>query len=191
MEAAATAEAVVEGGGGSANPGLSEYIQDYRLKFFAGGTPPKALLDQAKKNNWSVAYFEQQVRRNDPRYYKSLEARVFLTTFNRQMKLLFPGLADQTKQRQLMKSPFYKRTALWYLKNGIGSLGDAGTEFLYSRITNTKRWNRANPDYKAYARNANVNVQAESNPLVFKQLQQAMQEAFKDEGMEVSDDYYH
>jgi len=106
------------------------------------------------------------------------------------MKMLFPGLADKSRQQALMKSSFYKRQAMWYLRNGIGLMGDSGAEMLYGRMTNTDRWNKANPYYKTYAKNANISVQNESNPLVYKQLHAALQQSFKDMGMELPEDYY-
>lgn len=175
--------------GGAADTG-QQYIEAYRLKFFKGEKPPSDILQKAIANNWSIAYFEQQVRLKDKSYYKSLEARTLLPQFNTTMKVLFPGLSDKTRQAALMKSPLYKRTALWYLKNGVGLLGDAGMEILYNRITGTKQWNRNNPAYRAYAKNKDATVQAELNPLVFKQLEGAMKTAFQQLGMQVDDSYY-
>jgi hypothetical protein len=176
-------------GGGSADNG-QQYIEDYRLKFFKGEKPPKELLSKAIANNWSLAYFEQQVRLKDPRYYKSLEARTLLPQFNNQMKIMFPGLANKTKQAALMQNPFYKRIALWYLKNGIGTLGEAGMELLYTKVTNTRRWNKQNPTYRTYLRNKDAAVQAESNPIVFKQLEAGMKQAFQNAGVQMHDSYY-
>lgn len=180
-------------GGGSAGGASSngqQYIEDYRLKFFKGERPPKELLSKAVANGWSLAYFEQQVRLKDPRYYKSLEARTLLPQFNDQMKLMFPGLSDKTKQAALMKNPFYKRIALWYLKNGIGTLGESGMELLYSKVTNTRRWNKQNPLYRSYLRNKDAAVQAESNPIVFKQLEAGMKQAFQNAGVQMDDSYF-
>lgn len=177
------------GGGGSADTG-QQYIEAYRLKFFPRGNPPAALLAKAKANNWSVAYFEQRVRLKDPKYYRSVEARTLLPEFGRVMKVLFPGLTSAKNQKQLMKTAFYKRNALWYLKNGIGLLGDGGAEMLYNRITNTKRWKLNNPSYRQYVRNKTASVQAEANPVVYKQLQESMKSAFKEAGIKVADDYY-
>ena len=178
------------GGGGSGTGTGQRYLEDYQLKFFKDGKPPADILQKAIKDNWSLAYFEQRVRLGDPKYYKSTEARLLLPKFNKTMKILFPGLADMSKQAALMKSPFYKRTAMWYLKNGIGKLGDGGMDMLYGKITNTKRWNKYNPEYKAYIKNRNASVQAEANPIVFKQLGEAMKNAFKKTGIEIGDDYF-
>lgn len=178
------------GGGGGGGAGLSEYIQDYRLKFFKGGKPPAGLLKRAKDNNWRMAYFEQQVRLHDPRYWRSLEARVLLGTFNQTMKVLFPNLADRTKQAQLMKSSFYKQAALWYLKNGIG-LTKGGEQLLFNRITNTKPWRAQNPYWKDYIKNRSLDVQATANPLVYKQLQSEMKASFESMGLTtLPEDYY-
>ena len=114
------------GGGGSSSgggEGLSQYIQAYRLNFFTDGKPPGGMVQRAKDNNWSVAYFIQQVRRNDKNYWKSDEAKTLLPKFSRTMKVLFPGLSDKDRTGELMKSPFYKGVAMWYLKNGVGLQG--------------------------------------------------------------------
>lgn len=179
------------GGGGGAPAGLSAYIQYYREHYFANGKPPASLLKQAKKDNWSVSYFAQRVRLSDPHYLQSREARVLLPAFSRAMRSLFPGLADKTRQAQLMKSPFYKKAALWYMRNGVGLSSGGGLESLYGHITGTKQWNQANPYWKAYAANKNINVQTEQNPLVYKQLMSTLKQSFTDAGMEVPDDYYN
>jgi hypothetical protein len=178
------------GGGGTANPGLSTYIQEYRLRFRPGGDPPPDLLKKAKDNNWSIAYFDQQVRLNDKNYWRSIEAKSLLPSFNRTMKILFPGLADKTKQAALMKSKFYKQTAMWYLKNGIG-MRKGGEEVLYGHITNTARWNKANPYWKDFAKNRNIGVVAESNPLLYKQYLDTLKEGFAQVGLDkLPEDYY-
>jgi hypothetical protein len=179
------------GGGAAAAKGLSGYIQEYRLRFRPGASPPPALLKKAEANNWSLAYFDQQVRLKDKSYFRSIEAKKLIPDFNRTMKMLFPGLSDKAKQGQLMKSSFYKQQAMWYLRNGIGLMGTAGTEVLYGHLTNTNRWNQNNPYYKQYAKNADINVQKESNPLVYKELNAALKQSFKDMGMELPDDYYN
>jgi hypothetical protein len=130
------------------------------------------------------------VRLKDKSYFRSIEARKILPQFNRTMKILFPGLADKSRQQALMKSSFYRRQAMWYLRNGIGLMGGGGVEMLYGRITNTNRWNKNNPYYRQYAKNANINVQSEANPLVYKQLNAALRQSFTDMGMELPDDYY-
>lgn len=179
------------GGGGSgsggAGEGLSGFIQFYRINFFPGGNPPADLLQKAKDNNWTTEYFAQQVRLKDPRYYKSLEAQKILPNFARTMQVLFPGLAND---KNLMKSPFYKRIAMWYLKNGVGTYGEAGQEMLYAKITGQKRWKQNNPNYRAYSRNANAAVAAEANPLLFKQLESGMRDIFKEQGVEMEEEYY-
>lgn len=179
------------GGGGATGKGLSTYIQQYRLKFIPGGKPPADLLKKATDNNWSLAYFDQQVRKDDPHYMRSIEAKKVLPEFAKTMKMLFPGLAKRGTQGQLMQSSFYKRMALWYLKNGVSSaVGGVGAEQLYGHITNTNKWNQANPYYKQYQRNADIAVQGEANPLVYKQLHSALKQSFKDMGMDLPDDYY-
>ena len=178
------------GGGSSAGEGLSAYIQEYRLRFNPGGDPPKNLVALAKQNNWSLAYFDQQVRLKDPAYFKSIEARGLLAEFSKTMKVLFPGLAAKGAQAKLMKSPFYRKVALWYLKNGIG-MQRGGEEALYSHITSTKQWNRANPEWKTYARNANVGVAVGADPVMFKQLHDALKQSFGDAGVEMPDEYYN
>lgn len=177
------------GGGGAANPGLSPYIQDYRLNFFPQGNPPANLLQQAKDNNWSIAYWRMQIRMKDPRYWRSNEAKQLLPSFNRTMKILFPGLSDRTKQQQLMKSKFYKQQAMWYLQNGIGLQRGGGADALYAHITQTKRWNKYNPYWKQYARNKFAT--AESNPLLYKQYLDTVKQSYHALGLtQVPDDYY-
>jgi len=178
------------GGGGAANPGLSPYIQDYRINFFPQGDPPASLLGQAKANNWSIAYWRMQVRLKDPKYWRSVEASQLLPEFNRTMKILFPGLADKARQAQLMKSNFYKQQALWYLRNGIGLQKGAGAESLYGHITQTARWNKANPYWKAYSKNADISVVAEANPMLYKQYLDTVKQSYKALGIEAPDDYY-
>ena len=179
------------GGGGSSAPGLSTYIQEYRLRFHPGGTPPSALLSAAKAGKWSLAYFDQQIRLKDKSYFRSAEAKKLLPSFNRTMKILFPGLANKENERQLMKSSFYKKTALWYLKNGVGlASGSQSAEMLYGRITNTHRWNEQNPYWKTYAKNKNIGVMSESNPLAYKQYLASLQQNFAALGMELPEDYY-
>jgi hypothetical protein len=178
------------GGGGAASEGLSQYIQYYRLNYFPNGNPPAKLLKAAKDNNWSIDYFAQRVRMNDPRYLQSLEAKRLFPDFVRQMKTLFPGFADERKRADLMRSPFFKRTAAWYLRSGVGLSSGGGAEALYSRITGTKRWNKANPYWKDYARNRDTNVQAEQNPVLYRQLLAGLKQSFNDYGMQMPEDYY-
>lgn len=179
------------GSSGAANPGLSPYIQDYRLNFFPQGDPPASLLSKAKANNWSIAYWRMQVRMNDPKYWRSMEAKQLLPDFNRTMRILFPGLANKAKQAQLMKSNFYRQQAMWYLKNGIGLQKGAGAEALYGHITQTARWNKANPYWKAYSRNANIGVVSEANPLLYKQYLETLKQSYGALGMtSVPEDYY-
>jgi hypothetical protein len=178
------------GGGGTAAEGLSPYIQYYRMHYFANGKPPAALLQKAKDNNWSVGYFADRVRREDPNYLKSAEAKVYLTKFTRTMKALFPGLADKQRAAALMKSPFYRKAAVWYLRSGQGTPTGGGIEALYGYVTGTQRWNRANPYWKQYAANRSAAVQEEANPLVYKELQQTLRQSFADAGMQLPDDYY-
>jgi len=177
------------GGGSGADEGLSPYIQAYRLNFFANGKPSSSMLAKAKDGNWSVSYFLQRVRLEDKNYWKSEEARGLLPKFNQTMKVLFPGLSDKARQAQLMKSPFYKKAALWYLKNGVG-LKRNGQELLYTRITNTKQWKNQNPYWKQYVRNANPAVAAEANPLLYKAHLDTLKTAFGEYGMELPEDYY-
>lgn len=177
------------GGGGSASPGLSSYIQEYRLRFRPEGDPPADLLKKAEAGNWSLAYFDQQVRLKDSSYLTSLEAKTLLPDFAKTMKILFPGLANRANQKQLMKSSFYRKAAQWYLRNGVG-LQRGGEEALFGWVTNTGRWNKANPYWKDYAANPNIGVQVESNPLVYKTYLQTLRQSFKDMGMELPDDYY-
>jgi hypothetical protein len=179
------------GGGGSANPGLSEYIQDYRIRFFNDGKPPADLLKKAKDQNWTLAYFEMQVRLHDPKYLRSKEAKALLPQFNRTMQILFPGLAKRDKQAQLMKSDFYRKQAVWYLRQGIGLLGDQGMELLYGRITNTRRWNQNNPYWKAFAKNRNINTQLEADPLRYKTYLETFKQNFHEVGLtDIPDDYF-
>ena len=180
------------GGGGSADPGLSTYIQEYRLRFHPGGTPPSALLSAAKAGKWSLAYFDQQIRLKDKSYFRSVEAKRLLPSFNRTMKVLFPGLADKTKEKALMKSSFYRKTALWYLKNGVGlASASQSAEALYGRITNTAKWNRQNPYWNAYSKNKNIGVVAEANPLLYKSYLESLQQNFAAMGIEqLPEDYY-
>lgn len=177
------------GGGTTADKGLSTYIQEYRLRFHPGGKPPEDLLKKAEAGNWSIAYFDQQVRMTDPTYLRSVEAKTLLPDFSRTMRILFPGLADRTKQAQLMKSSFYRRAAKWYLQNGIG-LRQNGEESLYNYITGTRRWNKANPYWKDYARNRNIGVVAEANPIMYKSYLESLRQNFKEYGMELPEDYY-
>jgi hypothetical protein len=180
------------GSSGSAGAGMSTYLQEYRIKFHSKGSPPKDLLKQATNGNWSLAYFDQMVRSKDPEYLGSKEAKSLLLGdggLNQTMKILFPGLADASKQKALLQSPFYKRIATWYLRNGIG-LQQNGEAILYERVTGTKKWNQNNPYWKLYAKNRNASVQAEANPLAYKAHVEALQNAFKDVGMQMPDDYY-
>jgi hypothetical protein len=179
------------GGGGAAPAGLSAYIQYYREHYFADRNPPASLLKQAKVNNWSISYFAQRVRLHDPNYLQSHEAKVLLPDFTRAMRSLGMVSTDKAKQAQLMKSPFYKQAALWYLRNGVGLSGGGGLEALYGHVTGTKKWNQSNPYWKAYAANKDVNVQTEQNPLVYKQLMSTLKQSFTDAGMEMPEDYYN
>ena len=172
------------GGGAAANPGLSTYIQEYRLRFHPGGDPPAAILKAAKDGKWSLAYFDQQIRAKDPKYWRSTEGKGLLVSFNKTMRILFPGLSNKAKQAALMKSPFYKREAMWYLKNGIG-LTKNGEESLYGHITNTKRWNKANPHWKAYSRNKNAAVISEANPVMYKSYLDDLKQSFERAGVRV------
>ena len=182
------------GGGGGAGDwgggeGVSKYLQEYRLRFYTNGKPPAALLQKAKDNNWSIAYFDMQIRLQDKSYISSKEAKPLAIALKRTMSVLFPNFSGQ-KQSKLMRTPYYKNLAMWYLKNGIGLQGKNGQELLYARITGTKKWNKENPYYKAYARNQNAAVQGESNPLVYTQLEDALKQSFTNVGLELPDDYY-
>jgi hypothetical protein len=177
------------GGGGAAPKGLSAYVQEYQLRFRTGAKPPPDLLKKAEAGNWSLAYFDQQIRLNDKTYFQSKEAKTVLPEFNRTMKVLFPGLADKDKQKALMQSSFYKKTAAWYLRNGIG-LRQGGEEALYGRITNTGTWNKANPYWRDYARNKNIGVVSEANPMLYKSYLTTLQQNFQALGMELPEDYY-
>ena len=180
------------GGAGGGATGLSAYIQEYRIRFRTEGTPPPGLLSKAKTNNWSIAYFDMQVRLHDPTYFRSKEAQVLLPKFNKTMKVLFPGLSNKSKQAQLFKSSFYKKTALWYLKNGVGLSSGGGVEALYGRITNTSRWKQQNPYWKDYAKNRNIGVASESNPILYKQYLDVLKQSFTDQGIaDLPDGYYH
>jgi hypothetical protein len=152
--------------------------------------PPADMLKKAEKDNWSLLYWNDQVRANDPHYIRSEEARTYLKTFSTTMRALFPGMADKTKQAALMKTPFYKRTAMWYLKQGLGAKGTPGQERLYSHITNTRRWNQTNPYWRDYARNANPETVLEANPLMYKAHLSELKNSFKEMGMELPDSYY-
>jgi hypothetical protein len=180
------------GGGGGASEGLSQYIQWYRLNIIRGGSPPKDLLSKAKAGNWSIAYFAQQVRAKDPAYMRSMEAKSLLlgeNGFNAIMKALFPGLS---KRPDLMKSPFFKNQAKWYLRNGIAFVPggrSAAQAVLFERLTNTKRWKQNNPYWRDYQRNQNIGVQTVANPILYKQYLEGLGTAFKEYGMELPDDF--
>lgn len=177
------------GSSGGGDEGLSDYIQEYRIRFITDGKPTPEMLKKAKDGNWSLAYFDMQVRLHDPNYLKSKEARSLLPGFAQTMKILFPGLSSKTKQAALMKNKFYRQQAVWYLRNGI-AMQENGEELLYERITGTRKWNRNNPYWKMYAKNKDATVQAESNPLAYKAHLNAVKNAFESIGMQMSDDYY-
>jgi hypothetical protein len=106
------------------------------------------------------------------------------------MKILFPGLSSRARQQALMQSPFYKKTALWYLRSGAG-VRRSGEEELFAKITGTRRWAKNNPYWKLYARNRNVAVAAEANPLLYKQYLEGMKQNFESVGLrDLPDDYY-
>ena len=179
------------GGGSAKSSGLSPYIQEYRNRFFAKGSPPSSLLSQATSKKWSLAYFDTQVRLTDPNYWKSTEASLVLPHFNQTMKVLFPGLSSKQNEQKLMATKFYKNVALWYLRNGVGLKGTAGTDLLYNHITSTTRWKANNPYWNAYERNQNIAVQSEANPMLYKAYLDGMKSSFGAVGLNnLPEDYY-
>jgi DNA-binding PadR family transcriptional regulator len=170
-------------GGGSADKGLSAYIQQYRIMFGRNVSPPDDLLKQAEANNWSMAYWEMQVRLKDKKYYTSDEARKRLIDFKSTMQSLFPGIAK--KSHPMNQSTFYHNMALKYLKEGWNA------DQLLVNIAKSRAWRKANPDYKAYlAGQAKLGTMAEANPLMFKQYVVSLQNAMAEYGMEMPEDWY-
>ena len=170
--------------GTPAKPGLSTYTQAYRLMFGRNVRPPRALLKQAKDGKWSISYFQMQVRLRDKNYINSLEAKRRLVGekgFRETMKVAFPELIDE---KRLMKTKFYKRLALNFLRHGWTQ------EDLLRKVAVNRRFLRQNPEYRAYVRGQAALGETQINPLVFRQHQEALKSAFGAYGLDMGDDYY-
>lgn len=170
------------GGGGGGDAGLSQYIQRYRIMFGKNVNPPSDLLAKAKANNWSIAYWDMQVRLNDKKYIRSAEAKQRILPFKQTMKSLFPNIADSNHPMQTSK--MYKNLALQYLRQGWNS------DQLLEAVSNTRAWRRANPQYKQYLKGqAALGTVTEANPLMYKQYVNSLKGAFAEYGMEMPTEY--
>jgi hypothetical protein len=144
--------------------------------------PPAALLAAAKKGNWSIAYWDMQVRMKDKKYITSAEARARIIPFKKTMQSLFPGIAK--KGNPMRQSNFYKQMALKYLRQGWN------TDSLLENIATSRAWKRANPQYKQYlAGQAALGTSTETNPLMYKQYVNSLKGAFAEYGMDMPTDY--
>ena len=147
------------GGGGygypSAPKGLSAYIQAYRGMFDSTSVnPPKDLLKKAEKGNWSIAYWNMQVRLNDKNYLKSAEAKKNLAELVVYWRAVLPG----TKVNRSFANEYLRHGwSATQLQNKIMQLPNAKKQYpFWAAFLKAQRAQGAakltNPQaYKAYA----------------------------------------
>jgi len=150
----------------SASPGLSAYIQAYRIMFDATGVkPPAELLKRAEAGNWSIAYWNMQVRLNDKKYFASAEAKKNLAELRNYWKAVLPG----TK----LNMHFAKD----YLRHGWNETQ------LQDKISQLPSFQRQYPFWKAFAAaQRKVGAAKMVNPLAYKQYAAGFADVYKQAG---------
>ncbi len=154
------------GSGGGGGSGLSAYIQAYRLMFGdPKANPPKGLLQRAKDGNWSTTYWQFMVRQQDPKYFRSAEAKKKMADLRMYMRSVGVGLD--------------KGFAKKYLREGW-----TATQ-LQNELTKLKDFKEKYPDWAAFAKAQRAQGQAKAvNPLAYRAYQTSFRNAFKQAGFE-------
>ena len=152
------------GGGGGGGGGLSAYIQAYRMMFGdPKANPPKALLAKAKAGNWSTTYWAFMVRQQDPKYFRSAEAKKKMADLRTYMKAVGVGLGKG----------FAKR----YLREGWSATQ------LQNELVGLKDFKAKYPHWAAFAKAQRVQGAAKQvNPLAYQAYQQTFRNAFQQAG---------
>ena len=160
-------------GGGGGNPGLSAYIQAYRLMFDDGSVkPPADLLKRAEAGNWSIAYWNMQVRLNDKAYFRSAEAKKNLAELRSYWNAVLPGVK---LNRQFARD---------YLTHGWSATQ------LQNQIAQLPAFQKQYPFWRAFAAAQREQGTAKMvNPMAYKQLASGFADVYKQAGQEIPQGY--
>jgi len=161
------------GGGGNADPGLSAYIQAYRIMFDDGNVkPPADLLKRAEAGNWSIAYWNMQVRLSDKAYFRSAEAKKNLAELRAYWNAVLPGVK------------LNKQFARDYLTHGWSATQ------LQNQIAQLPSFQKQYPFWKAFASAQREQGAAKMvNPMAYKQLATGFADVYKQAGREIPQGY--
>jgi hypothetical protein len=141
---------------------------------FDNGTvkPPSDLLKKAEAGNWSIAYWKMMVRLNDPKYFKSAEAKQNLAELRSYWKAVLPG------------TKLNKQFAKDYLRHGWSATQ------LQNKISQLPGFKKQYPFWKAFsAAQRAAGTAKQVNPLVYKQYLKGFEDVYKQSGGKVPQGY--